>query len=391
MDRAPSPDRIGGPLRVLWVIDSLTAGGAESLVVSFARSIDPERVDLRVVCLKTIGGNPFEAALRDAGVACENLGARHLRDAAALRRLVARVRELRPHVLHAHLTYASIWGPLAARLAGVPSLATLHLPPPDAPPWSREGTRERLRRRTVDRWCAAAVAVSRYVADAHLETGRIDPDRLVVVHNGVDTRAFRPATGPADPRRRAAREELGVPDDAPLVMAVSVLRPGKGIGTLVEAATGVPGARFAIVGDGPLGPAIVDRIHALGLDGRVTMTGFRPDVADLLPAADLLVLPSEVEDALPTVLMEAAATGLPVVATRVGGVAEIVDDDRTGVLVEPGSPRRLGETIEELLADPDRRSAMGRRGRRAAERSFSLPVWRDRLVSVYAAVLEDER
>ncbi len=386
MERATPQDRDGGPFRLLWVIDSLTAGGAESLVVAFARSVDPAKVDFRVVCLKSIGGNPFETALRQAGVRCENLGARNLRDAAALRRLVTNVRDFRPHVVHAHLAYASIWGPVAARIAGRPAVATLHLPPSTASASTREGIRERLRCRTIRWGCDAAIAVSRYVASAHLESGRIPADRLVVAHNGVDTRAFRPAAGPDDPRRIAGRDALAIDPDAPLAIAVSVLRPGKGIETLVDAAARVPRARFAIVGDGPLAPAIADRVRELGLEDRIVLAGFRADPANLLAAADLFVLPSQIDDALPTVLLEAAAAGLPAVATRVGGVPEIVADGRTGLLVDPGDAAGLARAVETLLADRATRDRMSRAARERAEAEFSLPAWRDRLEAIYSSV-----
>ncbi|MDX1622831.1 MAG: glycosyltransferase [Gemmatimonadota bacterium] len=386
MERVPSPARPDGPLRLLWVIDSLAAGGAEALTVSFARAVDPDAVDLRVVCLKEIAGNPFEESLRAEGVSVENLGSRNLRDVEALRRLIGRIRAIRPDVVHAHLTYASIWAPLAARLAGRPAVATLHLPPSTDPAWSRAGARERLRSRVVSRWCERVVAVSRFVADAHRATGRLSSDRLVVVHNGIDTSAFRPAD-PGESRRARARTALGVPMDVPLVAAVSVLRPGKGVGTLLETVAGLPDVRLAVAGDGPLAGEIATRARALGVAPRVELLGFRRDVPEVLAAADLLALPSETDDALPTVLMEAAAAGLPVVATRVGGVPEIVVHGETGLLVNPGNARDLRDAIATLLADPSRRKAMGRRARERAQCHFSLDAWRERLGGVYAVAL----
>ncbi|HLE83314.1 MAG TPA: glycosyltransferase, partial [Thermoanaerobaculia bacterium] len=338
--------------------------------------------------LKSLGGNPLEEELRAAGVPVTGLGARNLRDLAAFRRLLALVRSGRFDLVHSHLAYASIWGLLASRMTGRPVVVTLHVRPPFAPAWSREGLRRRLLVAVANRWAARALAVSGAARDAWAAAG-LAPERLTVVHNGVDVGGVRRGAGEAA-ARAAIRRELGVAADAPLALTVSVLRAGKGLEVLLEAVPAVldalPRARFAVVGDGPARDSLQASAAAAGLTAALVWTGFRRDVPALLAAADLFVLPS-LDDAFPTALLEAMAAGLPVVATRAGGIPEIVDDGATGVLVPAEDPAALARAVAALLADPAARRALGRAGRRRVAERFSTADWLGRLERVYAEAL----
>jgi glycosyltransferase involved in cell wall biosynthesis len=266
-------------------------------------------------------------------------------------------------------------------------VVTLHTRPPAAPAWSREGLRRRLLIAAAGRWAARVVAVSGAVRDAWTAAG-LSPERVVVVPNGVDLAEGRAAPGAAE--RRAVRRELGVAEGTPLVATVSVLRPGKGLEVLVAAAPAVlaahPRARFAVVGDGPARPELEARTAAGGVGEALAWTGFRRDVPALLAAADLFVLPS-LDDAFPTAILEAMAAGLPVVATRAGGIPEIVDDGATGLLVPPGDAAALARAVSALLADPAARRALGEAGRRRAGERFSTAAWLGRLQRVYGEAL----
>jgi glycosyltransferase involved in cell wall biosynthesis len=341
-------------------------------VAPFARAFAARGGELRVCCLKSIGGNPFEAELRDLGVPVTNLGARNLRDLGAFRRLLCLLREERIDLVHAHLAYASIWGSLASRKTGIPYVATLHVPPSGAPRFSREGIRESLLVRALDRWATRVIAVSGAAREAWIRRGGLDPSKIVVVGNGIEVEAFQPGTG-----TRTAE---------PLVTTVSVLREGKGIEVLLDTVPAIleahPNARFLIVGDGPLREALAARAERLSLGDRVTWAGFRRDVPSLLAESDLFVLPS-LADAYPTALMEAMAAGLPAVSTRAGGIPEIVDDGRTGRLVPPGDPEALALAVSALLSSPAEREALGLAARQEAMARFSTAAWVERLEKLY--------
>lgn len=373
------------PIRLLWLIDSLTLGGAESLVGPFARALDPRRFCLQVAFLKRIGGNPFEAPLRAQGIPCLGLEARNLRDLGALRRLVRLVRAGSIDLIHAHLTYASIFGLLAGRITGRPCLVTLHTAPPK-PRWSRPYLRERLLCGLIGRWAAGVVTVSESVRQAYAP--RLSASKLTVVHNGVEGEAFTVAEG----AREATRAALGLAPGTRAVLTVSVLRQGKGIDVLLRAAaevgTLVPEAVFLVAGDGPSRLSLEAEARRAGLGERVRWLGFRRDVSALLAAADLFVLPS-LDDAFPTALLEAMAAGRAAVAARTGGIPEIVDDGRTGRLVPPADARALARAVADLLLHAEERAAMGEAGRLRARGEFSSAAWVERLTAVYQHVLAD--
>lgn len=387
------------------MIDSLTAGGAEALTLAFARAVDPDRLRPTVVCLKSLGGNPYEEALRETDVPVIRLDARNLRDLRAFRRLTALLDETGAELIHAHLESASIWGTLAGRLRRRPVVTTFHTAPGPVPAavgpqgeserrprgWTREDVRRRLRLALVNRWARRNLMVSEAALRGWAAAG-LDPRRATVVHNGIDCAPFERAAD--EPELRAGvRAELGGGDGEPLVVSVSVLRPGKGLETLVEAAprvlARVPGARFAIAGEGPLAEGLRHRAETLGVADAFRWLGFRRDVAAVLAAADLFVLPSR-NDAFPTALLEAMAAGLPAVAGDAGGIPEIVEAGRTGILVPPGDPGRLADAVADLLERPAERTAMGRCARERVRSHFSVGAWLGRLDVVYREAIGGE-
>jgi glycosyltransferase involved in cell wall biosynthesis len=385
----PSVGIAGAPLRVLWLIDSLTIGGAEALAVEFASAVRSDEVQLQVCCLRSIRGNARQGDLERRGVRVTNLDARSLRDLRAFRRLQRVIRHARPRVVHAHLHYASIWGAVAARAAGVPLLATLHVMPDGAPWWTADGVRERLMCRLLDHWSARVIAVSAAVARAYAASGRIREGKLRVVHNGVD--CDRILQGAA--LGRDLRREIGIGPDTPVVTTVSVLRPGKGVEVLLDAVplvlARVPDVVFLVVGDGPEREALERRAAALQSPGRVLFLGHRNDVPRILGASDLFAFPSH-GDAFPTVLLEAMAAGVPIVASDVGGIPEIVEA-ATGCLVPASDPGALGESVAALLGTPERRRRMGSLARSRARERFSTEAWCRRLRLAYTEALDGSR
>jgi glycosyltransferase involved in cell wall biosynthesis len=336
-------------------------GGAESLVTPFMRGIDRDRYDVFVCCLTTIGDN---VNARDLDVV--NLGARNLRDVRAFRRLLRFIRENRIDLIHAHLAYAATWAALASRLTGVPSVATLHVAPPSR---GAARLRDRLMRFALRRWSKRVIAVSDALRRQY------GNDRFLVAHNGIDVDRF---AGSREGSRERIAREFGIPRDAKIVTTVSVLREGKGVEVLLRAFDQIDDAYLLIIGDGPKR----EEWQALANNDRIRWAGFRRDVDALLPGCDLFVLAS-FEDAFPTVLLEAMAAGLPVVASRVGGIPEITDE----VLVSPGDAGALANAMRELLADDERRRAMGDAARVRARERFSTAAWIARLEDIYSRVL----
>ena len=361
--------------RILHVIDNFGYGGAELLLATLNGVAGEAGLDLSVACLgpRTPERSVTLPLLTDAGLDPRFIGVPRLLDPTALWKISRTIRESGCDVVHAHLGYAGILVPPAARLAGVPCVTTLHHEPP---PWQPRADRikEWLWVRSAERG-AALVWVSEAARTAGAEVVPPRRDTWRVLHNGVDLSRFSP-DGP-----RTLPADIDVPAGAPVVTIVAALREPKGHEVALRAwphvREKVPGAVLLVVGHGPHEAAL----RAAAGEG-VVFAGSRTDVPEILAGSTMALLPSLTE-ALPTTLIEAAASGLAVVATTVGGTAETVEHGRTGLLVPPGDPDALGDAVVELLLDPDRRAAYGSAGRRLAEDRFDLRRWVRNLAQLY--------
>lgn len=211
-----------------------------------------------------------------------------------------------------------------------------------------------------------------------IEVERIPPQRLMRLPNGI--RALPPGDG------RAIRAELGIGTDDPVIGTVCIMRPEKALDVLVRAAALVmadfPRLRVVIAGDGEDRARLETVIDQLGLEERVLLTGARTDVPDILAAIDVAVLSSDYEGS-PLSILEFMDAGKPIVATRVGGVPELIDDGVHGVLVPPGDEAGLASAIGAVLRDPRGGSEMGARARERCRREFSLDSTAERLQQLY--------
>ena len=373
---------VSRPLHVLVVIDGLGWGGAEMLLADFVRALALEDITVSVAYLREKHGSPAAMRLRDVGLEPVGLDVGGLLSPRSFRLVHRHVARLRPDVVHTHLGYSDLLGGLAAGARGVPVVSTIHLTQ-----WKRS-PRERVKLRLFDLGrrtaCSRVVAVSEAARSAYLREGWGPRSRLVTIHNRIAGRA-EPGAGPA------VRGSLGIAADEFVVGMISVLRRGKGHELAAEALARVrehlPRTRLVVVGDGPARAEVESSLRPLG-DGAV-MTGHRDDVMSLLDAFDLFLLPSE-HEAFPTALLEAMAAGVPVVASAVGGVPEIVDDHVSGRLIDPPVPsEELAETVSELLRSPETRARMSVAARSRFAEHFSLERWGEQLRSLYDEAILD--
>lgn len=371
----------GRLLHVAVVIDGLGWGGAEMLLAEFAQGAPAAGLQLSVCYLVDRDGSPAAARLAAVGLDPVLLPMWGPMGTGVLPVLRAHLRRLRPDVVHTHLGYADLLGGAAARSLGVPVVSTVHLTGPDpVAGWKDRGKRALFslaRRRGARR----VLAVSEAARLGHLAATGDREEHTRVVHNGV---VGRPATG----QGRPVRDALGLRPDDLVVVMVSVLRSGKGHDVAVQALRLLrprwPSLRLVVLGDGPLAADLAAWVH--DLDGAALLTGHRDDVMRVLDAADVLLHPSE-QDAFPTALLEAMAAGVPVLASAVGGIGEIIVDGGTGVLLPaPVAPQGLAVQLERLLADPELRRRLGDAGRARFAEHFSATAWALRVRAAYDEV-----
>ena len=369
------------PIRVMYIIWSLEVGGAERVVTSLAKGLDRTRFAPRVVCLNQPGA--LAAELAEAGIPVEALHKRPGLDLVALWRLVRLMRRERPGVVHTHLWGGNCWGRVAARLARVPVIvATEH----------SVDTWKRWHHFMIDRWLARLtthlVAVSNQARDFY-EARRVGAGRWQVIYNGVGLAKFQESSqcgvrnsefGMGHSALRTPHSEF-VPVVGFIGRLVQAKAPAVFVGAVAEARRRLPSLKALIVGDGPLRQDLEAQVRRLGLEHAVVFTGVRRDVSDLLAGMDALVFSSE-REGLSMAMLEAMAAGVPVVATRVGGTPELIEDGVTGLLVESGNPLAVAERIVELLQDPARARAIAETARRCVHERFSLK----RMVEQHEAV-----
>jgi glycosyltransferase involved in cell wall biosynthesis len=232
------------------------------------------------------------------------------------------------------------------------------------------------------------IAVSDFVRRRLIEVNGVSPERVVRVYNGIDLGRF------ASPDRTLLRSVLGVDESTPVVFCSGRAQPYKGVQTLIDAAAllrvqGVDDVAFAFAGDGDHLPDLRDRAAKAGLTG-FHFLGQRADVHRLLPGASIAVVPSLWAEAFGLTVVEAMAAGVPVVATRTGGIPELVADGETGMLVPPGDAPALAAAIRALLADPAGARSIAARAEADARRRFGLERCASELYAVLAATLAHE-
>ena len=270
-------------------------------------------------------------------------------------------------LVHANIS-GSETGPVAARMARIAAIGTIHTQP------GLEADRLDLAHRLLEwvglRCLDETIVASEAVRYAWAQRVRINPRRMRVIYYGMDLDAFRPARPAAEMRR-----EFSLPEGAPVLGVTARLHPMKGFCHLLDAMpavlSAVPAAHLVVAGDGELRAALEQQAQALHIADRVRFLGFRSDVADVMQVFDVAVLPSVAGECLPYVLMEAMALRKPVVATRFSGIPEEVEDGVTGTLVPLRAPKALAEAVIELLRNPDKARAFGEAGRRRVEERFT--------------------
>jgi glycosyltransferase involved in cell wall biosynthesis len=366
-------------MRIFILSTSMGMGGADQQILTLAQAMKARGHEVRIVALAPLGPMGLEA--QRAGIPTESLDLhRNLGLVPRFFRLVRMIRAWRPDVLHSHMVHANLMARAARALAPVPALiSTIHSINDGGPV---RMAAYRLTGGLVDRF----TIISQLAAQRDLALGAVPEERLQVVPNAVDTSRFRHL-----PHARAAiRHELGAGDGF-VWLAVGRFEPAKDYPTMIAAFGRVsaerPHSQLVLVGKGSLKEEVQRLVRQRDLEGRVRLLGVRRDVPELLSGADGYVLSSAWEG-MPVVLLEASAVELPVVATKVGGVPEVVEDGTTGLLVPPANPAALAEAMVriESLA-PEARAEMGRRGRALVEEQYGtdrvMQMW-ERLYSEFA-------
>lgn len=374
--------------KILWIIDGLGHGGAERMTLSIMQKFDRSKFDLRACALQIKQGNPVAAELERIGIPVDLLHIPNLRHPRNLPRIVQYIKEHKPDIIHTQLEFANVFGNIAAAMLGIPSVATLHTL--GAPQKGTEYWRSRIEWASLKYFCTRIISVSESAREHHIKHGNIAAKKIVTIYNGIDLTNFHPGRA----TEKASRKSLNIPDTACVLLTVAVLREPKGIQYMIEAMPRIlaeaPNAHYLIVGDGNYGETLKELSRSLGVDKHVTFAGQRNDILDLLLAGDIFVLPTLI-DALPTVLIEAMAARKAIVASSVGGVPEIVENEKNGILVEPAKPHQLVESCLRLIRQGEVREAMAEAGLGIAHSKFNIENQVETISNLYEELIQHGR
>lgn len=355
-------------IKVLFVITKSNFGGAQHYVYDLARGLSRDKFETVVAC----GGSDIlidklnEAQVRTIPLPLTR-DISPLRDLTSFFALVHLFRTECPDTVHLNSAKASGLGALAARITGVPNIIfTAH-------GWAFNEDRSHLSRVVIKffSWLTVllahkTIAVSEAVRSDTKNWPGIG-NKVVTIHNGIDIIPLLP--------REEARKKLGIPLDSFIIGSIAELHPNKGLPYAIEAVAKLsekyPYIYYVILGDGEEKARLDTLVDTHGLRGRVLLSGFVKDASSYLKAFDCFVLPST-KEGLPYVILEAGLAELPVIATSIGGIPEVIEDQKTGLLVSPRDPRALAEALQHLISSPTLRTTLGMSLREKVSSNFSL-------------------
>ena len=367
------------PVRLMLLTVGLGVGGTERQILELAAQFDRSRFDTLVCALK--GDGPVAEEMRARGLRVITLGGKGFFDVRMAWRFSKLVKEFRPHILHAFLSPANLAACVVGGVLRVPVRLVSYR---DVEVWKR--WYHVILDRLLVRWAHAVTCCSEAVRQFVLSRFSADPEKCVTIHNGIPADRFQSRTG-------MRKGSLGLDPDGLAIGTVCRLdEPKKGVGVLLQALgilreehPRVPW-RLLIVGDGPSRSSLSAQCARLGLEDCVVFAGERQDVPQILQALDVFVLPSRYEG-FGIAIIEAMAAGLPVVASAVGGIPEIVVPGSTGWLVPSGNPKALADAIAICAENRDQRRQFGARGRERVAQYFSIQSAARRHVDLYEQLM----
>lgn len=375
-------DQAHKPL-ILHVLDRFDIGGMEIVALNLMTHTR-DRYDHRVLCLRDVGR--LAERLEAVGIPVDTVGKQPGKDLGAYLRLWKRLRALHPDVVHTYNVGAidvAIW----ARLAGVRRVVHAEHGRDVSDP-NGNNSKYRWLRRTLAPSISRFVPVSEDLDRWLCQDIGIAADKVELIRNGVDTTRYRPRE--ADEQEAGQREFA--PEDATLIGSVGRLDAVKAFDTLIAAVAELNqiapacNPHLVIVGDGPERAALDARIDALGVADRVTLAGLRHDIDEILPNLDIYAC-SSIAEGISLTLLEAMASGLPIVATRVGGNPELVVDGQTGRLVPAGNSQTMAAALRGLAESPEELTKMGHAARERVCERFSLETMNAGYTDLYARLL----
>lgn len=381
---------------ILHVIGGGEIGGAEEHVLNLLQRLDRDRFQGHLLCLCR---GPFAPLVQSRNIPTAEIIMRHKLDLFTIPAIQRLLRSWKIDLVHTHGVRANLVARIAAARENLPVVTTVHSSTRLDYASRLQGMIAVFLDRLTSRLASRVIAISGALREELIASG-FPAATISVIYNGLDLESLHlpepeansadNSPGPAAETAAAVRAKLGLEPDQPVITTIARLHPVKGHSYLLTAAARVlqtrPDTQFLVVGDGPLRQELEKLAAALGISARVRFTGYYPEIADIYAVTDIVCLPSLMEG-MGLVLIEAMAFGRPVVASRVGGIPEVVEDKVTGLLVPPADADRLADALLTLLQDPSQAALLGKNGRQQVQR-FSLNSMVRETEALYSELLD---
>jgi glycosyltransferase involved in cell wall biosynthesis/predicted O-methyltransferase YrrM len=369
-------------LKILHIIHSSELSGPQRHLLDITKAIDKDRFSVEVACPE----GWLSKELEKNNIRTHRI---ELKDGFSINSLLSLFRIASKgsyDIIHAHMGRTGLYAKLVGVLTGKPVIVTEHLVAHDHS-WIRNPVKRRLHlmgHKLSNRMSKLVIAVSGEARNAYIERQGISPEKVITIHNFVDAELF------AEEKKTAKiRKELKIDKDNLVVGFLGRLDWRKGLRTMVDAAGGLKGVKFLIVGDGDAREELIDEIRRKHIEETFILTGLRKDVPALMKAMDIFVFPSYAEyESFGIAVIEAMAAGIPVIASDIGPLREIINNGENGILIPKKDPDKLRSAIESLMKDRDLMKRLGEEGRRTILASFSLKKAIKEIEGVYDRVLD---
>lgn len=371
---------------VLHIRSSGGVFGAEGVILNLAKELNRQNFINIVICINNFKNPHLELIdeCKKMGIEAEAVFCQGRVDVKVIRNIRKLLRKYNINILHCHDYKANFFGFFASRGLNIKIIATNHL-------WTKATRSLRIYERIdgfILRFFDQVIAVSDSIKKDILKSG-VPEQKVITIYNGIDLGKFD-----LNCSSEYLRQEFNIPSDIQIVGTAGRLTVEKSQSYLLDAAVEVlkilPKTIFLIVGDGPLKMELVQKTKSLGIEKNVIFTGLRKDMVNIYNLFDIFVS-SSFREGIPLVILEALAMKKPVIATDVGGVAKLVIDNQTGILLQPGDLKSLASAIVTLLKDRDKAKSMGEKGRRLVESNFSAKVMANNYLKVYEGILKERK
>jgi len=378
--------------KILYVIDNIEFGGGERVFSQIIRGLNRERFGVFVA---SCPGGIFEKKLTEVGVKIDTLDMTSRYNLGTILKLKNIIKTRNVQIVHSQGGRADFFARIAARSANVPIIISSVAMLVEGYDVSllRKGLYV-LMDRWTERWVNKFIILSEASRRTLIERHKIPQEKIVKIYNGIEIEEYNPDLKEARRKKLEVRRKLGLKNDMLVIGAIGRLVWQKGFEYLIQAIPKVievfPETRFLIVGEGPMRRRLEELGEKFQVKDNIIFAGFRSDIKEILESIDLLAMPSLLEG-LPMVLLEGMAMSKPIVATRIEGITEVLEDGKTGLLVPAQDPHALAEAITEILNNKTKANLLGQNARKIAEEKFSVKKMVEQLEWVYEKLLNEKR